>query len=128
MSYLLEALHSLTVHHPRTMQRSNPKRGPRADPAYQSVARATGHEERPVETDATQNWPPNMCLSGSGVWLLSFRLCITHSGQPPSRIWFLFSLSRARGYVVLTPSPTYLKLRAPPQLRYVVIRYVRWLY
>ena len=28
MNYLLEALRSLTVHHPRTMQRLNPKRGP----------------------------------------------------------------------------------------------------
>ena len=92
MNYLMEALCSLTVHHPRTMQRLNSKRGPCANPADPSVARAAGYKERPVETDVILNWPPNMCLYDSGVWLLSFRPCITHSGQPPSRILFLFPL------------------------------------
>ena len=92
-NYLLVALRSLTAHHPRTTQRLNPKRGPRADPTDPSVACAAGYEERPAEIDAIQSWPSNMCLSGSGVWLLGFCPCITHLGQPLPRIWFLFPLS-----------------------------------
>ena len=38
------------------------------------------YEERPAETDAIWNWPPNICLFGPGVRLLSFRPCIIHSG------------------------------------------------
>ena len=91
-NYLLAILCSLTTHHPRTMQRLNPKRGPCADPTDPSVVRTAGYEERPAETDAIRNWPPNMCLSLSVVWLLNFHPCITHSGQPPSRIWFLSPL------------------------------------
>ena len=49
-------------------------------PTDLSVARAAGYEERLVETDAIQNWPPNICLSSPGVWLLSFHPCIIHSG------------------------------------------------
>ena len=85
-NYLLAALRSLTAHHLRATQRLNPKRGPRTDPVDPSVAHTVGYEERPTKTDAIRNWPPNMCLPGSGVWLLSFRWCITHSGQPPSHI------------------------------------------
>ena len=83
-NYLLASLHSLTAHHPRTTQRLNLKRGPRVDPADPSVACTVGYEERPVETNAIWNWPPNMCLSGLGVWLPSFYLRIIHSWQPPS--------------------------------------------
>ena len=79
-NYLMVALRSLTAYHPRTTQRLNPKRGPCADPTDPLVERAVGYEERPVETDTIRNWPSNMCLFNSGVWLLSFRLCITHSG------------------------------------------------
>ena len=92
-NYLMVALRSLTAHHPRTTQRLNLKRGPCAYPADPSVERVVGYKERPVETDTIRNWPSNICLFNSGVWLLSFRLCITHSGQPPYHIWFLFSLS-----------------------------------
>ena len=91
-NYLLAALRSLTAHHPRTTQRLNPKKSPRVDPTDPSVARAVGYEERPTEIDAIRNWPPNMCMSDSGVWLLSFCTCITHLGQPLPRIWFLFPL------------------------------------
>ena len=93
MNYLLAPLLSLTAHHPRTTQRLNLKSGPRVDPADPSVAWAAGYEERPTEIDAIRNWPPNMFLSGLGVWLLNFCPCITHSRQPPSRIRFLFPLS-----------------------------------
>ena len=92
-NYLLAVLRSLTAHHPRTTMRLNPKRGPCADPADMSVACVVGYEERPVETYAIRNSPLNMCLSDSRVWLLRCCLCITHSGQPLSRIWFLFPLS-----------------------------------
>ena len=93
MNYLPEALRSLPAHHPRTTQRLNLKRGPRADPTDLSVARVVGYEERPAETDAIRNWPPNICPSSPGAWLLSFRPCIIHSGWPLPHIWFLFPLS-----------------------------------
>ena len=91
-NYLSAALRPLAAHCPRTMQRLNPKRGPCADPANLSVVRVIWYEERPVETDAIRTWPSNMCLSGSKAWLLSFRPCITHSGQPSSYIWFIFPM------------------------------------
>ena len=103
MNYLMAALRSLTVHHPRTTQRLNLKRGPHADPAYQSVVRAARYKERPAKTDAIRNWLLNMCLSNSGVWLLNFRLCITHSGSPRPAFWFLFPVSE--GHRICCPHP-----------------------
>ena len=70
----------------------NPKRGPRADLADLLAARTAEYEERPVETITMQNWPLNICLPDSGVWLHHSRSCNTHSGQPPSCIWLLFQL------------------------------------
>ena len=103
MIYLPAALHSLPAHHLRTTQRLSLKRGPHADPADLSVARAVGYEERPAETNPIWNWPPNICLFNPRVCLLSFRLCIIHSGWPPPRIWFLFLLSE--GQRICCPHP-----------------------
>ena len=78
---------------PQNNAEAESKKRPPCQPSWFVSAWAAGYEERPTETDAIRNWPPNMCLSGLGVWLLHFCSCITHSRQPPSRIRFLFRLS-----------------------------------
>ena len=102
---------------------------PRVDLVDPSVARAAEYEERPVKTVTMQNWPLNICLPDSGVWLHRSRPRKTHSGQPSSRIWLLFRMFGGLEDMLYSPLGQHIfKLRAPPRLHHAVIRYVRWLH
>ena len=92
-SYILIALHSPVIRHPRTVRKPSPKKDLLAIPTGLLVARVAGYEKRPVRTNPIQNWALSICLPGSGVWPLSFYLRSTHYGRPPLHMQHLITLS-----------------------------------
>ena len=87
-SYLLIALHSHDVHHPRTPRKPNPEKGPLVDPTDPSVPRNAGYGEKSAGTDAS--WRQLMNMRPSYPWASShwYHPCTLPSGLLPPHTCF----------------------------------------
>ena len=66
-SYLLTALCSHGVHHPRTSRKPNPEKGPLINPADPSIPHNTGYGEKPVRSDASRSQLMNVPERPGGI-------------------------------------------------------------
>ena len=88
MSYLLTALRSYGVHHPRTPRKPNPEKGPLVNPADPSVLCNAGYGEKPAGTDASQSKLMNMCPNDLGALPHRYNPCTLPSGLLPPHTCF----------------------------------------
>ena len=87
-SYLLTALRSHDVHHPRTPWKPNLEKGPLVDPADPSIPCNTEYREKPARTDASQSQLMNMCPNNPGALPHRYHPCTLPSGWLPPQICF----------------------------------------
>ena len=104
MSYLLAALCSHAVHHPRTPRKPNPEKGPLTDPVDPSVSGNAGYREKPAGTDASQSQLVNMCLNDPGASPHWYHPCTLHSGLLP--LHTCFSPPPSRDHRTCSPLPS----------------------
>ena len=92
-SYLPTALYSHGVHHPRTLWKPNPRKGPLVDPADPLVPRNAGYGEKPTGTDANQSQLMNMCPNDPRASPHRYHPCTLLSGLlPPPHMFFSSAL------------------------------------
>ena len=87
-SYLLTALRSHDIHHPRTPRKPNPEKGPLVDPADPSVPRNAGYGEKPKGTDSSQSQLMNICPNDPRASRHRYHPCTLLSGLLSPHICF----------------------------------------
>ena len=97
-NYLLTALRSHGVHHPRMPRKPNPEKGPLIDPAYPLVPRSAVYGEKLAGTDSSRSQLMNMCPSNPGV--------LPHRYHPCTHV-FLLRPPKTTAHALLSPRSAY---------------------
>ena len=126
-SYLLTALCSHDVHHPRTPRKPNKKKGLLVDPVDPSVPRNARYGEKSVGTNGNRSQLMTMRPSNPRASPHYYHPCTLPSGLLPPHTCFSPSPFEDHRTCSLLPSVNifWIMTPPPPRLLYTVLHHVR---